>query len=282
MIEVSSIISAKNDVIFKKLFTDNREVLISFLSAAVNIPVEDIRDIHINNPEIAPNITDGKLSRLDILLSTKDRNINIEMQNAKTTDYRERVLFYWAKMYAEPLKTGQRYSELNQSLSINILDYVMFDCKEYFSSFSVLENTRHELYSDKLGLYFFELPKISSVPDTADMRQLWLQVINAESEEELNMLNETNIPAISQGVKSILTLNSDDRIRAMAWEREKAERDYYSEIGNARSQGREEGRAEGRKEGRAEGRKEEQAAMIAKMRAEGFSEEIIKRITGNN
>ena len=236
--------------------------------------MEDIRDIHINNPEIAPNITDGKLSRLDILLSTGDRNINIEMQNAKTTDYKDRVLFYWSKMYAEPLKTGQRYSELNQSLSINILDYVMFDCKEYFSSFSVLENTRHELYSDKLGLYFFELPKISAVPDKSDMRQLWLQVINAESEEELNMLNETNIPAISQGVKSILTLNSDDRIRAMAWEREKAERDYFSEIGNARSQGRE--------EGRAEGRKEEQAAMIAKMRAEGIPEDIIKRITGNN
>ena len=98
--------------------------------------------------------------------------------------------------------------------------------------------------------------------------------VYAENEGKTNMLNETNMPAISQGVKSILNLNSDDRIRAMAWEREKAERDYYSEIGNARSQGRE--------EGRAEGRKEEQAAMIAKMRAEGLSEEIIKRITGNN
>ena len=80
------------------------------------------------------------------------------------------------------------------------------------------------------------------------------------------MSNETNIPAISQGVKSILNLNSDDRIRAMAWEREKAERDYYSEIGNARDQGR----------------AEEKAAMIAKMRAEGIPEDIIKRIAGNN
>ena len=102
--------------------------------------------------------------------------------------------------------------------------------------------------------------------------------VNSESEGKPDMPNETNIPVIRQGVKSILNLNSDDRIRAMAWEREKAERDYYSEIGNARSQGREEGRAEGR----AEGRKEEQAAIIAKMRAEGIPEEIIKRITGNN
>ena len=100
------------------------------------------------------------------------------------------------------------------------------------------------------------------------MRLLWLQVINAESEEELDMLNETNIPIIQQGVKSIYTLNVDDCIRAMAWEREKAERDYYSDMGNAREEGRVQGRAEGR------------AEIIAKMRAEGIPEDIIKRISG--
>jgi len=274
------IISAKNDVIFKKLFTDNKEVLQSFISSAIGIPYDDISDIYVKNPELAPNITDGKLSRLDILLTAGGSNINIEMQNAKTTDYKERVLFYWAKMYSEPLKTGQRYSSLDRSISINILDYRMFECEEYCSSFSVMENTRHELYSDKLGLYFFELPKISSKPDSGDMRQLWLQVINADSREELDMLNNTNIPVIQQGIKSIYTLNEDDRIRALAWEREKAERDYYSDMGNAREEGIAEGMARGLARGRAEGVNIGKMEIINKLRAKGMSEAEIAALLG--
>ncbi len=60
---MNGIISAKNDVIFKKLFADNNEeILTSFLSAALSIPQEKIVDIYIKNPEIPQNITDGKLS----------------------------------------------------------------------------------------------------------------------------------------------------------------------------------------------------------------------------
>ena len=82
------------------------------------------------------------------------------------------------------------------------------------------------------------------------------------------MLNNTNIPVIQQGIKSIYTLNEDDRIRALAWEREKAERDYYSDMGNAR----EEGIAMGVNIGKME--------IINKLRAKGMSEAEIAALLG--
>jgi predicted transposase/invertase (TIGR01784 family) len=95
---MNDIISAKNDVIFKYLFGRNKEILKAFISAMLNIPQEDMTGLTILNPEITPDAEDGKLSRLDIFLETTDRKINIEMQNVRLEDYRERVLYYWAKM----------------------------------------------------------------------------------------------------------------------------------------------------------------------------------------
>ena len=90
------------------------------------------------------------------------------------------------------------------------------------------------------------------------------------------MLNNTNIPVIQQGIKSIYTLNEDDRIRALAWEREKAERDYYSDMGNAR----EEGIAMGLARGRAEGVNIGKMEIINKLRAKGMSEAEIAALLG--
>jgi predicted transposase/invertase (TIGR01784 family) len=99
---------------------------------------------------------------------------------------------------------------------------------------------------------------------------------NAESEEELDMLEKTNVPVIQESVQTIRKLNEDEKIRALAWECEKAERDYYSETQNAVD----EGVARGRSEGILEGVARERAKVIAKMRAKGMSESEIADILG--
>jgi len=69
-------------------------------------PNEIIR-LKILNPELPPNYVDYKSVRLDILLETKKEIINIEMQSTSKEDYKERVLFYWARIYNDELKTGK-------------------------------------------------------------------------------------------------------------------------------------------------------------------------------
>ena len=259
----SNILSAKNDVVFKALFVKNQKILKAFLSDILEIPPESISDIKITNSEIIPDKVDGKLSRLDINLITSEGNINIEMQMVREDDYSERILFYWAKMYVSGIDKGEIYKNLSKTISISVLGFKMFDCKEYHSEFQVLEKDRHELFSDKLSLHFFELPKISDKLDTEDRKQLWMQLINADSEEEFAMLRETNVPIIQESVGKIYELSSDEQIREYVRQREKARLDWNSDMHNAEMKGRAEGIE----------------AMIAGMRLAGISEEQIEAAT---
>jgi len=51
---------------------------------------------------------------------------------------------------------------LLRTLIISIVDFPLFDCEEYYSFFQLLEVSRHTLLSDKMGLHFYELPKLPS------------------------------------------------------------------------------------------------------------------------
>ena len=254
------VLSAKNDVVFKALFVKNIEILKVFLSDILEIPPESIQDIKITNSEIIPEKVDGKVGRLDINLITSEGNINIEMQMVKDDDYGERILFYWSKMYVSGIDKGEVYKNLSKTISINVLGFKMFDCKEYYSEFQILEKNRHELFSDKMSLHFFELPKISDKIDISDRKQLWLQLINADSEEDFAMLRETNVPIIQESVGKIYELSNDEQIREYVRQREKTRLDWNSDMYNAKLQGRAEGIE----------------AVIKGMRIAGISEEQIE------
>lgn len=231
------IISPKNDIVFKALFGQNDDILMNFLSDTLSIPLSEINGLVVANPEIVPTTTDGKLTRLDIKLSTKTRNIDIEMQKAREDDYRERILYYWAGMYSEGIKKGEKYAELNQAVSLNILDFNMFDCKEYQSSFSIREDNRNELFTDKLALYFFELTKVGKSIDVNDRKKLWLQLINADNEKELEALDNTNIAIFHKSVNKIQQLGSDREIQEMIRIREEADLLERSRLYNAEKKG---------------------------------------------
>lgn len=112
--------------------------------------------------------------------------------------------------------------------------------------------------------------------------ELWLQLINAETEEELTMLNETNVPEIKKAVRVIREMSDDDRIRELVWQREKDLHDRATELWDAKREGRAEGRAEGKAEGKAEGQAKERDILIKKLRKSGMTEERINEILSLN
>ncbi|MCR5599522.1 MAG: Rpn family recombination-promoting nuclease/putative transposase [Ruminococcus sp.] len=247
------IIPVTNDVMFKALFVnDDRDyaLLRSFLSAALKIPKNEIVDILIKNPELVPLAYEGKMTRLDILLTTSKHTINVEMQVASEEYYKERSLLYCARMYHDELHEGEDYGKLQPCIGIHILNFTLFPaCPEYHSSFSMREDNRHEQLTDKMQLHYLELPKVLKVsdknkPDENDELRLWMQLFKAKTEEELDLLNATNVTAIQQGVKAVRTLSEDEKIREYVRQREKAIQDYYSDMAVAESRGKAEGKAE--------------------------------------
>lgn len=48
------VVSAKLDIIFKKLFTENKDMLHSFVASMLDVPQESISDIVITIPSCLP------------------------------------------------------------------------------------------------------------------------------------------------------------------------------------------------------------------------------------
>lgn len=253
-----NIVKAKLDVIFKKLFTEHEDLLHDFISEMLDIPPEKIRDIVVTNPELPPETITGKFSRLDLKLQTDEQLINVEIQVRNYPDYRDRTLFYWSKLYTSELKEGDEYGELKKAIAVNIINFNMFDGEDYHTEVQTTIKETGEVFSDKFSIHFFELKKVGKKVDPNNRKALWLQFINAESEEELEMIKNTDVPIMKDAVRVIYDMSDDTKIKEIARLREKAMHDEASALGNARREGAEE--------------------VINKMRKSGMTEEQIRQI----
>ena len=75
-------------------------------------------------------------------------------------------------------------------------------------------------------------------------------------------------------------LTGDEAVRRMAFLREKAERDYVTNMSGAREEGIEEGKKEGLKKGIKEGEKKKAIEIAKEMLKEEIEKEKIIKITG--
>lgn len=269
MAQNNRIIKLKLDIIFKAMFgrKENENLLADFLSRLLEIPRASIQHIIMDNVELMPDNYADKFSRVDLKMQVDERLVNVEMQISNESDFRERTLYYWSKIYSSELKSGETYGKLRETICINIVNFNLFDCKEFHSHFQILEKTRHEILTNKLGIHFFELKKIGKHPNKDNPMELWLQLINAETEEDLTMLEQTNVQEINQAILILRELNADEKMRYFADMREKALHDEATALQHAVQ--------EGRKEGIEEGRTLEQEKTIQVLREMGMSEEQI-------
>ena len=146
----------------------------------------------------------------------------------------------------------------------------MFEGADYHTEVAAMIKGTNEVFSDKFSIHFFELKKIGKKPDPKNKKELWLQFINADSEEDFEMINQTDIPIMKKAVKVIYDMSEDTKIREVARLREKALHDEASALKNAK--------AEGISIGKNEGKNEERAKLIANMKALGMTDEQINQI----
>lgn len=277
-----NVISAKLDIIFKKIFTENQDMLREFLSDMLDIPISSIQEIVITNPEIVPEAIDGKFSRLDLNLKVDNTLVNVEIQIKSETDYRDRCLFYWSKLYTSELKSGETYGKLKKAITINIINFKMFEGNDYHTEVVTTVKGTNEIFSDKFSMHFFELKKVGKNVDSNNRKELWMQFLNADSEEDLEMLKQSNVPIITKAVSIIYDLSEDTKIREMARLREKTLHDEASALANAKSEGEAIGLEKGEAIGLEKGKTEERAETIARMKSLGFTDEQINAIYSNN
>lgn len=257
---VRDVVSAKLDIIFKKIFTEHEDLLQEFLADILEIPSESIQGMTIVKQELTPETASGKFSCLDLNLKVADKLINVEIQLKGNNDYRDRTLFYWAKLYASELKSGETYDQLKKTICINIINFNMFGSENYHTEIVTSIKERGEIFSDKFSIHFFELKKVGKKVNPNNRRELWMQFLNADSEEDFEVLKQTNVPIMNKAVNLIYDMSEDAKIREMARLREKALHDEASALADAENKGR----------------MKERNDMIEALRASGASEDLIK------
>ncbi len=223
--EARPILKPKLDVVFKMIFADpgGEECLKSLIASIIGVPKEKITELTIENTELIPELVDDKFSRLDIKVRVNGKKINIEIQVAFDEDYISRTIFYWAKLFTEGFKKATPYSELPETISINILGFDYFECDDYWSHFQLLEKKRGELLTDKVSFHYLELKKAAGESGDSTLLQ-WLHLINAETEDDLMaaeaMAQKTDASEIKEAIVRIRTLSADEKARELAYQRE--------------------------------------------------------------
>ena len=253
-------IDPKVDYAFKWLFGNpkNTPILIHLLHAILNpAPEEQIAEIQILNPFNDKMALDEKLSILDIKARDQlGRQFNVEMQMLATPALKLRILYYWAKLYTEPLQAGQDYGLLKPTTSICFVDEVLFPgVLEHHLWFRPIDPIQGVALTDHLSIHFFELPKFQRpLEDLTTPLEAWLYFLRyADGLNPESLPESLDTPEIRQAMEVLMMLTQVDIQKEIYEGRIKARRDERMRLIDALAEGRAKGLAEGRAEGRAEG-----------------------------
>jgi predicted transposase/invertase (TIGR01784 family) len=197
---------------------------------------------------------------VDVLAKTSTgEQVQIEMQASRQNFFRERALYYAARLHGSQLARGEDYEALRATYSINFLNFDLFECPnpdQFVQTFRLRENRTGLTLSDHLELHFVELLKFQRLfmknPLGSGNSHLdhWLQFLLNPSDRSLEKIGMSD-PIIGEAMDRLKEISSDEQARQLARMREVGERDYRSGINSARKEGLEEGRAEGEAQAKA-------------------------------
>lgn len=236
-----------NDYMFRAVFQKNENALKGLLSALLNIPKTEIKEVTILNPIILGETIDDKTCILDLHLRLNNNElINIEMQVEDLGNWPERSISYLGRTF-DQTKSGGDYSDIRTTIHIGILDFNLPHLTpEFYSEFKLMNVKNHEIYSDKFVLRVLHLTSLendSIEKKPADL-YYWAKLFKATTWEEIKMLAKNNLD-IEDAVVTLHELSDDEKIKLQCEARERYEWDMASAIAKGKREGKEEGLRQG-------------------------------------
>ena len=259
------------DFCFKELM-ENPKVRKGFTAAVLNIRPEEILETRLLPTILRKQNEEDKYGILDVrVLLIGGTQLDLEMQVAYFAFWIERTLFYICKMFSEQVSQGDPYEKLQKCIHVSILDFNVFpDAPECYSVFHLNEDSTGRRYSEKLEIQVLELRKIpKNLQQESDVLR-WMRFFSGKCRKEFeDMAKEDEY--LDEAFRTLVHVSADEEKRLEYEARQKAIRDYNTQIGWAKRLGMETGREQGREAGREEGIE----AMILDNLEEGKTKEEI-------
>ncbi len=280
------LVNLRIDFAFKQLFgtSGNEDILIAFLNAMLQDSLESpIVSLQLEDPHLHREHEEDKLSILDIstTLDTGTK-VNVEIQLNNNHDMIKRSLYYWGRLYTSQLQKGMPYSSLHKTITINLLNFVMFPEYEAFHTTGILWNQQQQkILSDDIEVHIVEIPKLmqqwrnEQVNPWEDSFVRWLLLLPANEDEQLIQTLEdiamNQDPILQKAMNKWERMSQDSSFRQAYEAREKALMDEAAKFAHARNEGKKEGRQEGIEEGKIQ--------LIRGMHKNGMPIEDIAKFT---
>ncbi|MGF9872288.1 Rpn family recombination-promoting nuclease/putative transposase [Bacillus tropicus] len=292
------------DFAFKQLFGTNgsEDILIAFLNAMLQESLESpIASLQLEDPHLHREHANDKLSILDIsaTLDTGTK-VNVEIQLNNNHDMMKRSLYYWGKLYTSQLQKGMPYSALRKTITINLLNFIMFlDHKEFHTTGTLWNTQQQELLSDDIEIHIVEIQKLTEqwheekVNPWKDPFVRWLLLLSANEDEHLTKLLEdiamNQDPILQKAINKWERMSQDSSFRQAYDAREKVLMDEAAKFAHAEiegmkrgmekglEQGIEKGIEKGIEQGRKEGVQQGKIQMIKSMYDLGIPLETIAK-----
>lgn len=254
-------IDPKVDYAFKRLFghQPNQALLIHLLNAVLQPRShERVVDLELLNPFNDKDRLDDKLSILDVKARDQSgRQFNVEMQLLADRYFRQRVLYYWARLHHSQLEEGQDYHMLRPTLSLCFVNTSLFPkIPAYHLVFQLRERKHRLLFTDELVVHILELAKFTkSAAELATPLDVWLYFLRhgAQLDTEALPAALAAVEEIHRAMGELRMITQSDLERERYEARLKMQRDISSGLHAALEDGIEQGRDEGLAQGRKEG-----------------------------
>ncbi len=260
------------DICFKSLM-NNPKVRKGFIAALLNVDPGTIAETTLLPTALRQDYPDDKLGTLDVRTALKDgRQLDMEMQVAYFANWDARVLFYLCKIFTDQLKNGEPYENLKKCIHVSILDFIYFkNDEECYRTICFCDEKTGKKYTDLMEIQILELRKLPNELKNDSNILNWMRFLGGKTRREFEAMAKKD-KYIDEAYKELEKLSADEQAKLEYEAREKAIRDYNSQMNSALKRGMEEGISQGEKQGKAE--------LIRTMHQNGAEPELIARLTG--
>ncbi|MCH4570559.1 Rpn family recombination-promoting nuclease/putative transposase [Bacillus sp. ES1-5] len=287
------LVNLRIDFAFKQLFGTNgsEDILIAFLNAMLQESLDSpIASLQLEDPHLHREYEEDKLSILDIsaTLNTGTK-VNVEIQLNNNHDMMKRSLYYWGKLYTSQLQKGMPYSSLHKTITINLLNFIMFlDHKEFHTAGTLWNTQQQKLLSDDIEIHIVEIPKLTKqwheekVNPWKDPFARWLLLLSANEDKHLTKTLEdiamNRDPILQKAINKWERMSQDSSFRQAYDAREKVLMDEAAKFAHAEKEGLKRGLEKGLEEGMEKGLEKGLEQGIEKGRKEGVQQGKIQMI----
>lgn len=205
---MSRYLDPKADVVFKKIFGEHPNILISFLNALLPLPADSpIVSLTYLQYEQIPAIPEFKRTIADAKCTdAQGRVFIVEMQMSWTDHFKQRLLFETSQAFVKQLENGEEYKFIQPVYGLGLVAEIYEKTTpEWYHHYQLVRkgNPDHSDVIDHLQLIFIELPKfpIHSSKEKK-LRLLWLRFLREIDEKTKTVSQDLlEVPEIAQAVE---------------------------------------------------------------------------------